>query len=85
MLISHCCFLQTIVEKFPVNAIQDPTAFMSTEPMDMYNNILVFIIADSSQSSHSPEMQMHIFQVRRVFLLARCVGIFFVLKLHLFN
>ncbi|XP_019753522.2 epidermal growth factor receptor kinase substrate 8-like protein 2 isoform X1 [Dendroctonus ponderosae] len=56
----------TIVEKFPVNAIQDPTAFMSTEPMDMYNNILVFIIADSSQSSHSPEMQMHIFQCQSI-------------------
>ncbi|XP_050313584.1 epidermal growth factor receptor kinase substrate 8-like [Anthonomus grandis grandis] len=55
-----------IVEKFPVNAIQDPTAFMSTEPMDMYNNILVFIIADSSQPSHSPEMQMHIFQCQSI-------------------
>lgn len=50
-----------MVEKFPANAIQDPTAFMSSETMDIYNNILVFIIAD--QTSHPPEMQMHIFQV----------------------
>ncbi|XP_066158274.1 epidermal growth factor receptor kinase substrate 8-like [Euwallacea fornicatus] len=54
----------TIVEKFPATAIQDPTAFMSTEPMDMYNNILVFIITD--QSSHPPEMQMHIFQCQSI-------------------
>lgn len=56
----------SVVERFPVNAIQDPTAFMSQDPMDMYNNILVFIIADSSQSSHSPDMQMHIFQCQSI-------------------
>ncbi|XP_060516021.1 epidermal growth factor receptor kinase substrate 8-like isoform X2 [Cylas formicarius] len=56
----------SVVERFPANAIQDPTAFMSQDPMDMYNNILVFIIADSSQSPHSPEMQMHIFQCQSI-------------------
>ncbi|KAL1492771.1 hypothetical protein ABEB36_010970 [Hypothenemus hampei] len=53
-----------IVEKFPASAIQAPTAFMSTEPIDMYNNILVFSIADVSQSAS--EMQMHIFQCQSI-------------------
>ncbi|XP_030756217.1 epidermal growth factor receptor kinase substrate 8-like isoform X2 [Sitophilus oryzae] len=55
----------SLVERFPVDSIEDPTAFMSQDPMDMYNNILVFIIADSSQSSPA-EMQMHIFQCQSI-------------------
>ncbi|XP_076261642.1 epidermal growth factor receptor kinase substrate 8-like isoform X2 [Rhynchophorus ferrugineus] len=55
----------SVVERFPVDSIEDPTAFMSQDPMDMYNNILVFIIADSSQSSPA-EMQMHIFQCQSI-------------------
>lgn len=53
----------TIMERFPVNSIQEPTAFTSHDPMEMYNNILVFIVADSNQS-HPPEM--HIFQCQSI-------------------
>lgn len=49
------------MERFPANSIQEPTAFMSQDPMELYNNILVFIVMNSNQS-HPPEM--HIFQVR---------------------
>ncbi|KAJ8951448.1 hypothetical protein NQ318_006877 [Aromia moschata] len=48
-----------VMERFPANSIQEPTAFMSQDPMEMYNNILVFIVTNSNQS-HPPEM--HIFQ-----------------------
>ncbi|KAL3290353.1 hypothetical protein HHI36_023695 [Cryptolaemus montrouzieri] len=53
----------TIMERFPVNSIQEPTAFTSHDPMEMYNNILVFIVTDSNQS-HPPEM--HIFQCQSI-------------------
>ncbi|XP_044765453.1 epidermal growth factor receptor kinase substrate 8-like [Coccinella septempunctata] len=53
----------TIMERFPVNSIQEPTAFTSHDPMEMYNNILVFIVADSNQT-HPPEM--HIFQCQSI-------------------
>lgn len=50
----------SVMERFPANSIQEPTAFTSHDPMEMYNNILVFIVTNSNQS-HPPEM--HIFQV----------------------
>ncbi|KAJ8933028.1 hypothetical protein NQ314_014268 [Rhamnusium bicolor] len=50
----------SVMERFPANSIQEPTAFMSQDPMEMYNNILVFIVTNSNQS-HPPEM--HIFQI----------------------
>ncbi|CAH1103623.1 unnamed protein product [Psylliodes chrysocephalus] len=52
-----------VMERFPANSIQEPTAFMSQEPMDLYNNILVFIVSNSNPS-HSPEM--HIFQCQSI-------------------
>lgn len=49
------------MEKFPSSLIQEPTAFTSHDPMEIYNNILVFIVGDDRQpNSHS---EMHIFQV----------------------
>lgn len=48
------------MEKFPAALIQEPTAFSSTDPMEIYDNILVFIVGDDRPSSHS---EMHIFQV----------------------
>ncbi|GAB0087721.1 epidermal growth factor receptor kinase substrate 8-like [Sergentomyia squamirostris] len=49
-----------IIEKFPASLIQEPTAFTSNDPMEMYNNILVFIVGNGGNSSRS---EMHIFQV----------------------
>ncbi|KAG5896696.1 hypothetical protein JTB14_002541 [Gonioctena quinquepunctata] len=53
----------SIMERFPANSIQEPTAFMSQDPMEMYNNILVFIVTNSNQS-YPPEM--HIFQCQSI-------------------
>lgn len=53
----------SVMERFPANSIQEPSAFMSQDPMDMYNNILVFIVTNSNQS-HPPEM--HIFQCQSI-------------------
>lgn len=48
------------MERFPGKSIHEPTAFTSQDPIEMYNNILVFIVTNSNPSC-SPEM--HIFQV----------------------
>lgn len=50
------------MERFPLALIQEPTAFTSHDPMDLYNNILVFIVG-SSGNGHNPYPEMHIFQV----------------------
>lgn len=50
------------MERFPVSLIQEPTAFTSHDPMEIYNNILVFIVGDDRQSNDS-QSEMHIFQV----------------------
>ncbi|KAE8749059.1 hypothetical protein FOCC_FOCC004227 [Frankliniella occidentalis] len=49
-----------VMERFPVNLIQEPTAFTSNDPMEIYNNILVFIVGDEKTSNSRSEM--HIFQ-----------------------
>ncbi|XP_012538537.2 epidermal growth factor receptor kinase substrate 8 [Monomorium pharaonis] len=53
-----------IMERFPASLIQEPTAFTSRDPMEMYNNILVFTVADDSGSGQRAEM--HIFQCQSV-------------------
>lgn len=50
------------MERFPVSMIQEPTAFTSNDPMEIYNNILVFIVGDDRQMNNS-QAEMHIFQV----------------------
>lgn len=50
------------MERFPVSLIQEPTAFMSNDSMEIYNNILVFIVGDERQLNNS-QSEMHIFQV----------------------
>jgi hypothetical protein len=57
--ISHIRFQQNIIERFPATLIQEPTAFTSNDPIEMYNNILVFIVGGESSS----RSEMHIFQV----------------------
>lgn len=54
-----CMLLQNIIERFPASMIKEPTAFTSNGPMEMYNNILVFIVGGGSGS----RSEMHIFQV----------------------
>uniref|UniRef100_A0A1L8DML2 Putative epidermal growth factor receptor kinase substrate n=1 Tax=Nyssomyia neivai TaxID=330878 RepID=A0A1L8DML2_9DIPT len=52
-----------IIEKFPASLIQEPTAFTSNDPMEMYNNILVFIVGNGGNGSRS---EMHIFQCQSI-------------------
>ncbi|CAO1341025.1 unnamed protein product [Diamesa tonsa] len=51
-----------IIERFPASAIQEPTAFTSNDPNEIYSNILVFIVGGESRS-HS---EMHIFQCQSI-------------------
>ncbi|XP_011201314.1 epidermal growth factor receptor kinase substrate 8-like protein 2 isoform X2 [Bactrocera dorsalis] len=51
-----------IIERFPASLVQDPTAFTSTDSMELYNNILVFIVSGGSGS----RSEMHIFQSQSV-------------------
>lgn len=47
----------SVIERFASTQIQEPTAFTSQDPMEIYNNILVFIVSGESRA------EMHIFQV----------------------
>ncbi|KAG8238260.1 hypothetical protein J437_LFUL016440, partial [Ladona fulva] len=52
----------TEMEKFPVPLIQEPTAFTSHDPMEIYNNILVFIVGPGpGQRQAAGRSEMHIF------------------------
>ncbi|CAD6244137.1 GSCOCG00013264001-RA-CDS [Cotesia congregata] len=53
-----------VMERFPAALIQEPTAFTSRDPMEMYNNILVFTVGDDSGSGQRAEM--HIFQCQSI-------------------
>ncbi|KAJ8678806.1 hypothetical protein QAD02_014593 [Eretmocerus hayati] len=60
-----------VMERFPAALIQEPTAFTSRDPMEMYNNILVFTVADDSGGgggggSGQQRAEMHIFQCQSV-------------------
>lgn len=50
---------QNIIERFPASLVQEPTAFTSNDAMELYNNILVFIVSGGGGS----RSEMHIFQV----------------------
>ncbi|XP_043465310.1 epidermal growth factor receptor kinase substrate 8-like isoform X3 [Leptopilina heterotoma] len=53
-----------VMERFPASLIQEPTAFTSRDPMEMYNNILVFTVGEDCGSGQRAEM--HIFQCQSV-------------------
>jgi epidermal growth factor receptor kinase substrate 8 len=54
------------MERFPAALIQEPTAFTSRDPMEMYNNILVFTVADDGGAGGQQRAEMHIFQCQSV-------------------
>lgn len=47
-----------IIERFPATLIKKPTAFVSNSPLDMYNNVLVFIV----DGGIGARAEIHIFQ-----------------------
>lgn len=54
-----------VMERFPVALIQEPTAFTSHDPMEIYNNILVFIVGGDHERS-GIRSEMHIFQCQTI-------------------
>ncbi|XP_049844837.1 epidermal growth factor receptor kinase substrate 8-like protein 2 isoform X2 [Schistocerca gregaria] len=55
-----------VMERFPVALIQEPTAFTSHDPMEIYNNILVFVVGDERHERAGQRSEMHIFQCQTV-------------------
>ncbi|VDN03415.1 unnamed protein product [Thelazia callipaeda] len=56
-----------LVEQFPMELITNPTAHLSTNPRDVYNNILLFIVKEDKKRGRSLNpTEMHIFQCNRV-------------------
>jgi len=55
-----------VMERFPVALIREPTAFTSRDPMEMYNNILVFIVGEERSQRLGSRSEMHIFQCQSV-------------------
>lgn len=55
-----------VMERFPVALIQEPTAFTSHDPMEMYNNILVFIVGEARAERLGSRSEMHIFQCQSI-------------------
>ena len=54
-----------IVERFPLRLVREPTAFTSSDPKEMYNNLLIYSVGHSQaeNSPHPPPpAEMHIFQ-----------------------
>ncbi|XP_077288337.1 epidermal growth factor receptor kinase substrate 8-like isoform X2 [Arctopsyche grandis] len=52
----------SIMERFSCSSIQEPTAFTSNDPMEMYNNILAFVVSGRGGA----RSEMHIFQCHDV-------------------
>ena len=50
-----------IVERFPLGLVREPTAFTSSDPKEMYNNILIYVVGHPPAESPIPA-EMHIFQ-----------------------
>lgn len=59
---------KSVIENFPIDWIGQPTPFKNTDPMEMYNNIVVFTVEPppSKSSSRAASKEMHIFQCRNV-------------------
>uniref|UniRef100_A0A915AV52 SH3 domain-containing protein n=1 Tax=Parascaris univalens TaxID=6257 RepID=A0A915AV52_PARUN len=56
-----------LVEQFPMELVTDPSAHLSTDPRDVYNNILLFIVQEDKRRGRSvAPTEMHIFQCNRV-------------------
>lgn len=52
---------QNEIERFSAASVEEPTAFTSNNPMEIYNNVLVIIVGAGRQDGGRSEM--HIFQV----------------------
>lgn len=55
-----------VVESFPIELVTEPTAHISKDPRDLYNNILLFIVREDRRNKSAAGAEMHIFQCVRV-------------------
>ncbi|KAK6110845.1 Phosphotyrosine-binding domain family protein [Brugia pahangi] len=56
-----------LVEQFPMELVTNPTAHLSANPRDVYNNILLFVVKEDKKRGRSLNpTEMHIFQCNRV-------------------
>ena len=44
--------------------LREPTAFTSSDPKEMYNNIFIFVVSEDQTGNSNSPVEMHIFQVR---------------------
>lgn len=54
------------METFPLHLVAEPTAHLSNDPRDVYNNLLVFIVNEDRQKRSATPTEMHIFQCKLV-------------------
>lgn len=64
---SGCVFITDfetgdLIERFPANLVECPTAFTSDDIMEIYNNVLVFIVSAGGRA----QAEMHIFQSQSI-------------------
>lgn len=55
-----------VVERFPMQLISSPMAFTGTDPKELYNNILIFIVKEDAKNKNISQSEMHIFQCVQV-------------------
>lgn len=55
-----------IVEQFPMNLISSPMAYTGSDPNELYNNILIFIVKEDPKRKTLNPSEMHIFQCVQV-------------------
>uniref|UniRef100_A0A1I7TD41 PID domain-containing protein n=1 Tax=Caenorhabditis tropicalis TaxID=1561998 RepID=A0A1I7TD41_9PELO len=65
-----------LVEQFPLELIEQPTAHVSNDSRETYNNVLLFVVREDRKRMSTPT-EMHIFQVREDLRLLKLDG-----KLH---
>jgi len=51
-----------VVERFPIHLVREPTAFTSSDPKEMYNNIVIYIVGHGAEDAGLSPNEMHIFQ-----------------------
>jgi len=62
---------QALVEEFPLSLVTDPSAHISTDTSDLFNNVLLFVVREHDVPNRSGGVvptEMHIFQVISVLL-----------------
>lgn len=56
-----------VVERYPMELVADPTANLSNDPRDVYNNLLLFIVKEDTRRGRGVQQsEMHIFQCNRI-------------------